>query len=106
MIVDSDEPGEPAWPTAEAWSEALEDSRAVASPTDYAVEPFRPLVFDGRRIYLQRYWEYELSVARDLRERAVAMPAARGVPGPFDLEQVLDSLFGMPSVEGPDLQRQ
>jgi exodeoxyribonuclease V alpha subunit len=96
-----------SWPTTASWSAALRASSAVATPDDSGSEPFRPLVFDGRRIYLQRYWEYELSVARDLAERAGAVPEALGMaPSPFDLEQVLDSLFGVPTVDAPDLQRQ
>jgi exodeoxyribonuclease V alpha subunit len=103
---DDDAPALP-WPTTARWSAALRASSAVATPDESGSEPFRPLVFDGRRIYLQRYWEYELSVARDLGERAIAVPAALGTaPSTFDLEQMLDSLFGVPPVDAPDLQRQ
>jgi exodeoxyribonuclease V alpha subunit len=105
MIVDSDEAGGLAWPTAEAWSEALENSRAVATPTDYAVEPFRPLVFDGRRIYLQRYWDYELSVAGDLRRRA-AIGVGEAATATTGLMEVLDAVFGARRDDGSDRQRE
>ena len=47
-----------------------------------------PLVFDGERLYLRRYWEYETFVAENLRQRAKA-------PNPLtkSLGDTLDQLF-------------
>ncbi len=44
---------------------ALEKSPAVGRPGDY-----RPLILSGSRLYLYRYWEYEDTVAQDLKSRA------------------------------------
>lgn len=105
IVEGTDEAPNLDWPTSEAWSTALRNSGAVASPTDFALEPLRPLVFDGRRLYLQRYWDYELSVADDLRRRAGGRPAnfAVGIPG---LEEMLDSVVGAAAEGQSDLQRQ
>ncbi len=43
-----------------------------------------PLVWDGRRLYLRRYWDYEQQVADDLRQRAAAT---------LDLSPSLDDLL-------------
>ena len=76
------------WPGLAAWADALDDSPAVAAPQQAATEPLRPLVWDGRRLYLQRYWQHELAVADDLLRRA-QVPAADGVAP----DAVLDRLF-------------
>ncbi len=40
-----------------------------------AAEDWTPLVWDGRRLYLRRYWDYERTVATDLAARAaIARP--------------------------------
>jgi len=44
---------------------ALVKSPAVGRPGEY-----RPLVLDGPRLYLYRYWEYEDILAKDLKSRA------------------------------------
>lgn len=49
---------------------SLVKSPAVGRPGDY-----RPLILDGSRLYLYRYWEYESILARELLSRA-----ARPVP--------------------------
>lgn len=51
-------------PKLSQWRSALEASPVVAKPGD-----FRPLVFDGSRIYLYRYWDYERRLADNLKER-------------------------------------
>ncbi len=37
--------------------------------------PVRPLVWDGDRLYLQRYWHYELAIAEDLARRCAPAPS-------------------------------
>ena len=60
------------WPDPATWAAALEASDAVADPSTYLEEPLRPLVWDGRRVYLQRYFHYETTVADSLHARATA----------------------------------
>lgn len=96
------------WPTADQWAAALDTSAIVATPADATVEPVRPLVWDAGRLYLQRYWHYELAVAGDIHRRATGGPDS-GVEGADSLKgpvsAVLDVLFGPDSVDHPDLQR-
>lgn len=56
-----------AWPDPVAWGAALRGSALVACPPDESV---RPLVLDGDRLYLRRYWRHEGTVARALAARA------------------------------------
>lgn len=113
QVTDGDDLGEPGtalpWPTADDWARALSGS-AIASPPEGAfVEPVRPLVLDGRRVYLQRYWNYEVSVADELIARASREtgPAAshRGGASTGALDAALNSLFGPDRGAEPDLQR-
>jgi len=59
--------GEPpfAWPTLEAALAAVRQCNAVKEPGILA-----PLVLQGTRLYLRRYWDYEQSLACALKERA------------------------------------
>ncbi|MBP9020095.1 MAG: exodeoxyribonuclease V subunit alpha [Syntrophobacterales bacterium] len=52
-------------PELSGWIEALRKSPAVGKPGD-----FRPLVLDGTRLYMYRYWDYEEKLAACLRARA------------------------------------
>src|SRR5690606_13238621 len=76
LVVDGDDDAvaDLLWPALPAWVAALEASEIVAAPDDAEVEPVRPLVWDGRRLYLHRYWAYERAVAADLTERAGRSP--------------------------------
>jgi len=97
LVVDQDDDvvRDLPWPEPASWAVALSDSAVVASPDGAEVEPLRPLVWDGRRLYLQRYFHYETAVARELAARA-RRPAVAG-PG---LDSALDALFG-PEHPGP-----
>lgn len=55
----------PACPELIPWMDALKRSKVVGAPGDY-----RPLILDGSRLYLYRYWEYEKDLVESLRERA------------------------------------
>ena len=107
LVVDSPEGGvgDLPWPDAATWARALEASDVVAGPDTYARDPFRPLVWDGRRLYLQRYWDFEVTVADDLRARARARDAAPVAESGDDLVPALDLVFGPEDPDGPDLQR-
>jgi exodeoxyribonuclease V alpha subunit len=76
------------WPGLAAWVDALDASPAVARPHEADAEPLRPLVWDGRRLYLQRYWQHELAVADDLLRRAEVSPTTDD-----ETDAVLDRLF-------------
>ena len=104
------------WPAVERWTAELHASDIVAAPADSRNEPLLPIVFDGRRIYLQRYWHYESLVAEELRVRASvrgstsittlsgADPTAVGPPPP-SVTAALDRFFGPDTGTEPDLQR-
>jgi len=113
LIVDrrDEETLELPWPDLRRWEEALSGSALVAQPDGYLDQPVRPLVWDGRRLYLQRYFHDELTVAGDLARRARS-DAAGHIPASADradvapgLEVVLDTLFGADDPAVPDLQR-
>jgi exodeoxyribonuclease V alpha subunit len=59
--------GHDSWicPDAEKWAEALRRRPVVGEPGD-----FRPLILEGTRLYLYRYWNYEQKLACLLLERA------------------------------------
>ncbi len=91
--------GQPGDATGAPGGEPQLDTRPAA-PTG---EPTRPLVWDGTRLYLERYWRYEEQVAADLRRRAAAPGGVAEASDATDL--VLDRLFGPAGGEVPDLQR-
>ncbi len=96
------------WPALDGWLDALASSPAVApagsvgTATDAAARQTtaaRPLVLDGHRLYLDRLWRDERTVATALHDRARTL-----VPG-IDhdvLRTVLDRWFDGPA---PDHQR-
>ncbi len=101
------------WPAADAWDAALRSSPAVAVVDPSSGEPragvidgvVRPLVYDGARVYLERYWRFERAVGDDLLHRAATVD-----PTPVDptVVALLDALFpaGGAGRSGPDRQRQ
>ena len=91
-----------AWPDPERWAATLADSPVVAGPDGVDVEPLRPLVWDGTRVYLHRYWCYEVAVADQIHARTTD-PASLLDPRLLD---ALHSLFPTMSDGGADLQRQ
>jgi exodeoxyribonuclease V alpha subunit len=112
--VVSDEVGGPLsgmlpWPESAGWADGLDRSPIVQRPDAPADRRTRPLVWDGRRVYLERYWRYEVDVADELRRRAEADPAPEP-PGPSRhgdvVEGALDRLFGTEPDSDQDLQRQ
>jgi exodeoxyribonuclease V alpha subunit len=67
------------------WLDALRTSELVGAPGT-----FRPLILDGTRVYLHRYFAYETGLAADLR----AMAAATVSVNEAVLARGLDRLFG------------
>ncbi|MGD0439036.1 MAG: exodeoxyribonuclease V subunit alpha [Acidimicrobiales bacterium] len=79
------------WPDAQRWAACLYESPAVGRPEDGPSGVVLPLVFDGTRLYLERYWRFEKHVAESLLQRAGSAEGfATSSPG---LEAVLDELF-------------
>ncbi len=96
------------WPAREDWIGALMGSPLVSGP-DATGSRVRPLVWDGRRLYLQRYWRDENAVAEDLMRRARSAggkgKASADTLSQFVVERALDGLFGPDDGAEPDRQR-
>ena len=120
--ITGDGPGRAAlpWPEPRQWARALERSASVAvvDPTDAAPSAavghaeIRPLVFDGTRVYLERYFRYEREVGDALlRELGAGTGAASGAGGHAHplREELLDRYFvsdrAAGTTPGPDAQR-
>ena len=56
--------GKLSFPELKKWLSILEKSPVVGRPGE-----FRPLILDGSRLYLYRYWDYETKLANILRAR-------------------------------------
>jgi exodeoxyribonuclease V alpha subunit len=65
-----DDPDSPVCPKLGKWLSILEREEVVGNPGEY-----RPLVLDGSRLYLYRYWDYEKKLIDNLRGRIVNDPA-------------------------------
>ena len=99
-IVEPDEDGvvpQPPWPAVDAWLAELGDSTLVRGPVsaerDEGSEPdasATPLVLDGKRLYLDRYWGYQERLAGAIRLRATERPDDVDMDR---LSEGLDALF-------------
>ncbi len=80
-------------------------SALATSPVVSSGDKDTPLVLDGTRLYLRRYWEYEREVAEGLLSRAAAKPEITVASD--DLKKHLDSLFPRAGDQGSvaDLQK-
>ncbi len=111
VTIDVDNPSLvdlPPWPAGSAWVDAITASPAVqvieALPDPESSEASdgnceqqqrttRPLVWDGSRLYLERYWRYESELANHLIDAAA--PDKLSEPSQYvDITGVLDTLFG------------
>ncbi len=78
--------GDPEPPSPEDWAAELKASPAVGAPGAFA-----PLILDGsNRLYLHRYWAYQDTVSRWIRERAGEVDPE---PEIEELEERLGRLF-------------
>ena len=95
-------------PDAPAWVEHLRISELVSSPDTARQAPLRPLVWDGGRLYLQRYWSFEIAVAEALSGRSGTAGADQDSQAEqAEVDAVLTSVFpANPSMDDdePDLQ--
>jgi exodeoxyribonuclease V alpha subunit len=90
------------WPDAPEWAARLAASAAVRAAGEPAAD-LRPLVWDGTRLYLERYWRHETTVAEGLLRRARSA-------GPIDAPEnettaALDRWFGPADGTASDRQR-
>ncbi len=99
------------WPEPSKWATALEASDAVAV-CDPAVAEVnsgvidsitKPLVFDGTRIYLERYWRYERQIGTALLHQSDETGTAWFEDAA--IESALDHYIGTDDGNEPDLQR-
>jgi len=58
------------WPDPQRWARELDQSPAVRNCADEPGDLVMPLVWDGTRLYLERYWRFEDRVAQSLMQRA------------------------------------
>ena len=92
------------WPDPLEWAARLAASPAVYRPETPRGDVTLPLVWDGIRLYLERYWSFEERVARDLLRRATAV-GGFAVPS-AELVDILGQLFEYDDSSSPDLQRE
>ncbi len=65
-----EDPESLACPKLDKWLGILRGEEVVGKPGEY-----RPLVLNGSRLYLYRYWDYEKKLIDNLKERIVNDPA-------------------------------
>ncbi len=68
--------------TLEQWIDKLSVSPAVGTPHDE-----KPMILDGNRLYLQRYWKYENAVAREILDRCTRIDPSSDPLPPFTLAE-------------------
>ena len=92
------------WPDPDAWRDALAASAVVGTPSADVECDDCPLVLDGHRLYLARYWGYQRRLLRALAARAAVLRADVHQP---TLVAGLARLFPTDTRggDGPDLQR-
>jgi exodeoxyribonuclease V alpha subunit len=79
------------WPDPERWGRLLSESPAVRRPAEAEGDVVLPLVWDGARLYLERYWRFEERVAKDLLRRAADTSSPAGAAD--ELGAILRRLF-------------
>jgi len=85
------------------WLQALRASPLVAAAGEEAATPAGPppLVLNGPRLYLRRYWRHEQAVAAGLRQRLVTTQLVDEAAA----RHWLDALFPNAGSTGPDWQK-
>ncbi|MCG8554512.1 MAG: exodeoxyribonuclease V subunit alpha [Proteobacteria bacterium] len=95
----------PGWPDLERWLSALRSSPLVGEPGDHT-----PLVLQQTRLYLARYWDFEQTVCKAIRQRVYAAAGtghelAHAGQRAAALEDSLVRFFPAPPQGGDDQQR-
>ncbi|MEQ5833818.1 exodeoxyribonuclease V subunit alpha [Marinobacter sp. NFXS9] len=90
------------------WNQALNHPLLVANGADAETQTNQPLVRNGLRLYLRRYWRYEQTIANQIAQR-LAQAAPIQTTGSQEaqlLEEALTRLFGAAKPESDtDWQR-
>ncbi len=99
VAAESSAPGADAlvWPDADAWTAALRASPTLVATDETAAGGLRPLRLLGRRLYLDRYWRQERSLAHTLSALDAQPVGALDLPRLADL---LARLFPDPADAG------
>jgi exodeoxyribonuclease V alpha subunit len=63
-------------PGLDGWRRRLRASPLAAEAGDLLADPGAPLVLDGSRLYLRRYWRHEREIAQAIAARLARPPAA------------------------------
>jgi exodeoxyribonuclease V alpha subunit len=95
--IQEEDPDSPVCPKLGKWLSILEREEVVGKPGEY-----RPLVLDGSRLYLYRYWDYEKQLIDNLRGRILNDPAE---VNPELLKDGLKRLFPQTSPGETDWQK-
>jgi exodeoxyribonuclease V alpha subunit len=82
--------------TLEQWKTALSDSLLAGLGQGNT-----PLVLDGNRLYLRRYWQYQQILDNSIQQRL--QPIRTDLP--IALQEQLQTLFASKSPENPDWQK-
>jgi exodeoxyribonuclease V alpha subunit len=95
-----------SWPTEfisdsslDVWIKALNQSELIGRNSDDSTEN-TPLVLDGHRLYLRRYWQYQQTLNTAIQQRL--NPIRNQLP--IDLSEQLNALF-IENREQPDWQK-
>ena len=108
VIAAQDDDGrvvDPLLPDPSEWRTELADSPIVTRPAPDGAEPssgapLRPLVLDGHRLYLQRFWSFEVEVAAQLAARSSGRASIdRTEHGDADIDAALDAVFSGASAD-------
>ncbi len=122
VVVDRPDPEgsvELTWPDADSWRSAVAassltrtaaaDHELARSADDAVAEPTgqvaTPLVLDGSRLYLDRYWRYEQALVQAIVDRGTASDLDDPADDPGGGSVVLDRLLGPFDAARPDRQR-
>ena len=92
------------WPDPSHWAALLAANPAVRCPDQRPGDVTLPLVWDGTRLYLERYWHYEENVADELLRRAGTVGGITTASA--ELDAILDTFFGPVDPLFPDRQRE
>jgi exodeoxyribonuclease V alpha subunit len=88
-------------PETASWRSALSGSPLVAPEEEADRDPLRPMVLAGNRLYLQRYWAFEVAVAGQLRTRRQVHAHAPATTDEALVHRAVDDVFG-PDADGGD----
>jgi exodeoxyribonuclease V alpha subunit len=92
------------WPDPTKWGALLAASPTVRQAGEPAGDTTLPLVWDGERLYLERYWQFEESVVGELLGRSGGTGGL--TTSSSELDALLMDLFGLDDSMTPDRQRE